>query len=375
MATSGFQSASISGATQANPCVITTSGNHNLNSGDVVMISGVGGMTQLNQSLPGTFGIFCVTVLTATTFQLNGINSSAFGAYTSGGTVTQIPIGFVLATNTSIYRGGLWGLNIFPIRPNAVGVYCDGDLASVRGSVGVEVTAGGNLSTIGWLFGSNFSQNAFDISGDIRGITNSFSSGVNKVLMAAGVQVPGLKVFNLVNAAQADIQNAGVSMFYGGAVYDSDLVTQRIGWHRRSDNSFGLLVGTPAGSGGLNIRNTADTAGAPLSAALVHAPVNVTYSASMTFDASTGGLFEIVPSNTTAFTINNPTNPTDGQKIGIRIMAIGLSPGAVTLGAAFSPTSLTPPAAGGNRTYWFEYRAVNSKWYQAIAPQTVDVPN
>jgi hypothetical protein len=72
----------ITGATQANPCVITTLINHNYQTGEQVTIFGVGGMTQLND-LP-----FTITVLTPTTFSLNGIDSTGYGAYSSGGYVS-----------------------------------------------------------------------------------------------------------------------------------------------------------------------------------------------------------------------------------------------------------------------------------------------
>lgn len=73
---------SITDATQADPCVITTNVNHNLSTGDQVSIFGVGGMTQLNGTAP------YVTVLTPLTFSLDGVDSSAYGAYTSGGYVS-----------------------------------------------------------------------------------------------------------------------------------------------------------------------------------------------------------------------------------------------------------------------------------------------
>ncbi len=72
----------ISGASQANPCVITTTVNHNLKTGNQISLFGVGGMTQLNGQ------VAFVTVLTATTFSLDGIDSSAYTAYTSGGYVS-----------------------------------------------------------------------------------------------------------------------------------------------------------------------------------------------------------------------------------------------------------------------------------------------
>lgn len=69
----------ISGATNASPCVITTPLAHGFSTGDEVSIFGVDGMTQLNDQS------YFITVLTSTTFSLNGINSTAFGVYTSGG--------------------------------------------------------------------------------------------------------------------------------------------------------------------------------------------------------------------------------------------------------------------------------------------------
>lgn len=74
---------SITGATQANPCVITSTA-HGLSNGDKVYISGVGGMTQLNGN------VCTVAGAAANTFQLSGVNSSAYGAYTSGGTWSKV---------------------------------------------------------------------------------------------------------------------------------------------------------------------------------------------------------------------------------------------------------------------------------------------
>lgn len=72
----------VSGATKANPCVITTSAAHGLSNDDYVMITSVGGMTQLNNKL------YKITVVDADEFSLQGVNSSAFSDFTTGGTVT-----------------------------------------------------------------------------------------------------------------------------------------------------------------------------------------------------------------------------------------------------------------------------------------------
>lgn len=78
-------SAALSAATNANPCAITTGAAHGFSTADQVTFSGVGGMTQLN-SLPAT----AITVTSPTAFTLDGVNSTAYGVYTTGGTVTRV---------------------------------------------------------------------------------------------------------------------------------------------------------------------------------------------------------------------------------------------------------------------------------------------
>jgi hypothetical protein len=77
-------STAITGATQANPCVITAN-SHGLSNGQWVVITGMtGGMTQLNNRH------FLVANVTANTFELSGINSTAYDAFSAGGTVKRI---------------------------------------------------------------------------------------------------------------------------------------------------------------------------------------------------------------------------------------------------------------------------------------------
>jgi hypothetical protein len=77
------KSMSISGATQANPCVITATA-HGFVTGNTVLISGIVGMTELNDLQ------FTITVLTANTFSLDGVNSTAYTAYSSGGSAASL---------------------------------------------------------------------------------------------------------------------------------------------------------------------------------------------------------------------------------------------------------------------------------------------
>lgn len=78
-----LHTATITGATQASPCVITCSAGHRFVDGQKVTITGVVGMTELNGNSytvddpaggPPT-----------TTFELEGINSTGYGAYVSDG--------------------------------------------------------------------------------------------------------------------------------------------------------------------------------------------------------------------------------------------------------------------------------------------------
>ena len=74
--------ATITGATAADPVVITATA-HGLSNDDTVMIDYVVGMTQLNGNT------YTVAGATADTFQLSGVDGSAYTAYSSGGNVIQ----------------------------------------------------------------------------------------------------------------------------------------------------------------------------------------------------------------------------------------------------------------------------------------------
>ena len=71
----------ITGATNANPCVLTC--NNTLAANQYVLIQNVQGMTQLNNNV--------YIILSATTTSINiGVDSTTFGTYVSGGTVTLV---------------------------------------------------------------------------------------------------------------------------------------------------------------------------------------------------------------------------------------------------------------------------------------------
>jgi hypothetical protein len=73
-------SKSLTAATAAKPCVITTSSKHGLETGDEVYITGVVGMVEINDRS------YQVSRLSSTTFELNGEDSSEHTTWSSGGT-------------------------------------------------------------------------------------------------------------------------------------------------------------------------------------------------------------------------------------------------------------------------------------------------
>ena len=108
--TVGGNSKAISGATAANPVVITTSAAHGFTEGIPVTISDVAGMTQLNGNeyymdilTSDTFALYTDALLSVT------LDGSAFSAYTSGGVATAeyqttnlSQMGDVLLTSPSV---------------------------------------------------------------------------------------------------------------------------------------------------------------------------------------------------------------------------------------------------------------------------------
>ena len=82
----GLPTVAITGITNANPPVVTAPG-HGFSNGMTVQIQNVEGMIQINQAPTQAYTIQNVT---SSTFQLAGMDTTAFGVYTGGGTATQV---------------------------------------------------------------------------------------------------------------------------------------------------------------------------------------------------------------------------------------------------------------------------------------------
>lgn len=96
----------ITGITKANPAVVTYSGADTFNNGDEVYIEGVSGMTEVNGRL---FTINNVNT-GANTFELQGVDSTGYTAYTANGTIknTIFTLGGVTPASATVAINVSW---------------------------------------------------------------------------------------------------------------------------------------------------------------------------------------------------------------------------------------------------------------------------
>lgn len=141
----------ITAITQAANAQVTTSTSHGFVTGDKIKLAAVGGMTQVNDLY------FTISVVDATNFQLN-VNSSAYTAYTSGGTSTKFgatqtsPVRIYSAAHgftsgKEIYISGVSGMTelngiAFTITNVATDYF---ELSGINGTAYTAKTTGGTL--------------------------------------------------------------------------------------------------------------------------------------------------------------------------------------------------------------------------------------
>lgn len=182
-------SGGVTGATNANPTVITVGSTATITTGSVVVIAGIGGNTGAN-------GTYKATVLTGTTFSIP-VDTSLGSAYTTGGTVT--PTGAV-ATGTGTatpYFTGTPNDTIFPMVVAQTGF----TVGTAGGSVLVSWDAGrtfGNPVAVGTATSIALS----DPSGQDSGLT--LVLGVSTKTWVGGGIVNGLPVGDYVRASTTE---------------------------------------------------------------------------------------------------------------------------------------------------------------------------
>lgn len=149
-ATATRASVTVTGATNANPCVVTAAA-HGFSNGDLIYFYGVGGMTQLNGNL------YEIANVTANTFELSGINSTAYGTYTSGGTASPSRVPKLSTTSGSstvsvtLQDHGVSQNDkvVFPLSTTVGGVAISGTyvVTSISGTDAFTITAANTASS------------------------------------------------------------------------------------------------------------------------------------------------------------------------------------------------------------------------------------
>ncbi|MDO9381823.1 MAG: ubiquitin-activating E1 FCCH domain-containing protein [Hyphomicrobiaceae bacterium] len=184
-----FVQRTITGATQANPCVITSNG-HGFQNSDVVQINNVVGMTNLNGNT------YTVAGATTNTFQLSGINSTGYGAYSSGGTIDFV------SCPVTVGAGGTAGAAT-PTSGGTGGTSSFGGYCSATGGNGGGTLAAGTTDavTAGWGGGSG-------TGGDIN-ITGNWST--------RSIRVSGTVAYRIGMGADSPYGAGGPTSFTGFA--------------------------------------------------------------------------------------------------------------------------------------------------------------
>lgn len=191
------KNATITGITQANPAVVTATA-HNLRDGDFVTISGVVGMTQVNGNT------YQIKVTAANTFQLVGINSTGFTAYSSGGTAARAAS---YPTECLFYKGRLYFARLTTIWGSAPGSYGSFDLPStVTDTSPLQFTIADITQPIDWLFGGDNSL----LAGSADGVVAINGGGVGQGIKADTVEA---------NITSADGSNTSVPLRKDGLAF------------------------------------------------------------------------------------------------------------------------------------------------------------
>ena len=140
------------------------------------------------------------------------------------------------------------------------------------------------------------------------------------------------------------INNNLISAPYTGAAYGGQ--TRRINLASNAD-----IVGINYDPNGWII---------PKRAPIAQTRYTLPYSASVTIPASSGDDFVLSPTDANAFTMNAPTNPSEGQRITVKIRnTSGGNLGTVTWNSVFKMYTWSSPVNGGSFTIGFEFDGTN----------------
>lgn len=204
----------ITGATNASPIVVTTSGTHGISNGAVVFISGVVGNTAAN-------GYQTVAGVTANTFQLSGTTGN--GAYVSGGVVTLgmvTTMTFVNATTVTLGSAATCNGTASPF------FYCTDDTAAIQAAL----TAAGGKGTcyvppppIGTFYGVRHAVLAGNSPACLRIPNGTRLTGDGVTSLIREIPPVSGQMFDILSSTNSLYQGLGGSTAPAPSVVDHDI--------------------------------------------------------------------------------------------------------------------------------------------------------
>ena len=210
----------ITGISEANPAVVSTSDTSGLANGDSVIIEGVVGMTEVNDI------VFTVANLVAnTSFELSGINSSGYTSWSSGGT----------AKLANTYKFGYLEITTpkYEKPKEDINDETGNTVKSLMGNATAQITgtfmqSGANILD---FLRDNTEAKYYNIyykmtpTGDLNGITQEFFGAIGmftpKFELASGTRRPPFEITFLKNDAAITIGEPDVIF---GSVATADVV-------------------------------------------------------------------------------------------------------------------------------------------------------
>jgi hypothetical protein len=195
----------ISGITQANPAVLTYNGSDTYSNGDIVYLSGINGMTELNDERYTVANVNTGT----NTFELSGVNSTGYTAYSSGGLVKEIisSAASFLTSNEYPSAVGVYEERLVyggsNNKPNTLYFARSGEeddfTLGQEADDGMEYTISGAAGKISWMQGTP-SFLAVGCAGDVFRVTG----GVDDVITPTSISIRPTNAFGV-----ADIMPSG----------------------------------------------------------------------------------------------------------------------------------------------------------------------
>lgn len=284
-----------------------------------------------------------------------GVGISTGGASPAANSMTSLSIlGCDVESPENYYFLQTNGVNLVNVTDNSFFT------PAVWGGVSIRHAVGGMVS-----------NNAFDSQGANVPAGSAFSNyhACVKLDGCTNMQVRGNTITSTFSATYAGfgiLVGTSDSTTSTGNIVDGNSLTAAYGGATYNGNVRGINV---SAGNYILLNYLPNNWVIPKMSAVANWRIAPTYGTTVTFDASTGTIFEIGVTNTTAFTLANPTNPTEGQIIYVEfINNSGGSLGTVTFGTAFKTSNSNPaPTNGGNITIMFKFDGTH--WYEMFRSQ------